>query len=160
MANCSKGCCGDEESLSLPKNNSEHQHSHNGHQHDNDEHNHGDINTKYTLTISLFIFAIGLVLDYAIKADWCINSTWIRLAWYGISYILVGFSVWREAFEQAMKFDFFNEFSLMGIATLGAFLIGEYPEGVAVMLFYTIGEMFQDAAVSKAKNNIKTRSAL
>ncbi|MEG1198840.1 MAG: heavy metal translocating P-type ATPase, partial [Algoriella sp.] len=63
--------------------------------------------------------------------------------------------VWKEALELAKKFDFFNEFSLMGIATLGAFIIGEYPEGVAVMLFYTIGEMFQEAAVNRAKGNIK-----
>ena len=77
------------------------------------------------------------------------------MIWFGISYILVAFPVWGEAFKLAKKLDFFNEFSLMGIATLGAFIIGEYPEGVAVMLFYTIGEMFQEAAVNKAKGNIK-----
>lgn len=50
--------------------------------------------------------------------------------------------------------DYFSEFTLMIIATLGAFYIGEYPEGVAVMLFYTVGELFQDKAVDKAKRNI------
>lgn len=149
MAKCSTGCCGTEDEVTSKKI------SHDGHNHDDHEHSHGDINTKYTLTISLVIFAIGLILDYLIKAHWFIDNTWVRLLWYGISYLLVGFSVWREALEQALKLDFFNEFSLMGIATLGAFLIGEFPEGVAVMLFYTIGEMFQEAAVSKAKNNIK-----
>lgn len=149
MAKCSTGCCGTEDQITSKNI------SHEGHNHDEHEHSHGDINTKYTLTISLIIFAVGLVLDYVIKANWFIDHTWVRLLWYGISYLLIGFSVWREAIEQALKFDFFNEFSLMGIATLGAFLIGEFPEGVAVMLFYTIGELFQEAAVSKAKNNIK-----
>src|SRR5699024_9957602 len=63
------------------------------------------------------------------------------------------------AFEQACgaikQKDFFNEFTLMIVATLGAFLIGEYPEAVAVMLFYTIGELFQNSAVLKATKNIK-----
>jgi len=72
-----------------------------------------------------------------------------------VSYVLVAFSVFKEAFELAKKLDFFNEFSLMGIATIGAFAIGEFPEGVAVMLFYTIGEMFQESAVNRARNNIK-----
>ncbi|MFA5650427.1 MAG: HAD-IC family P-type ATPase, partial [Proteiniphilum sp.] len=54
------------------------------------------------------------------------------------------------------KKDFFNEFTLMIVATLGAFFIGEYPEGVAVMLFYTVGELFQESAVLKARKNIKT----
>ena len=54
-----------------------------------------------------------------------------------------------------MKKEVFNEFFLMTIATIGAFIIGEYPEGVAVMLFYSVGELFQGAAVKRAKNNIK-----
>jgi len=129
MAKCSTGCCGTEDEAALKNT------SHDGHNHQDQEHSHGDINTKYTLTVSLIIFAIGLILDYVVKANSFIDHTWVRLIWYGISYLLVGFSVWREAVEQALKLDFFNEFSLMGIATLGAFLIGEFPEGVAVMLF-------------------------
>ena len=60
----------------------------------------------------------------------------------------------REAWESILQKDVFSEFTLMSIATLGAFYIGEYPEGVAVMLFYSLGELFQDKAVDKAKRNI------
>ena len=140
MANCNN-CCSVEEN-----------HDHSSHDHDH-EHNHD--NSKLILGISLAIFFLGLIIQYIFKPSWFIDHQYIRLAWYGVAYVLVAFSVWREAFDLAKKLDFFNEFSLMGIATLGAFVIGEYPEGVAVMLFYTIGEMFQDAAVTKAKGNIK-----
>uniref|UniRef100_UPI0035935448 heavy metal translocating P-type ATPase n=1 Tax=Pricia sp. TaxID=2268138 RepID=UPI0035935448 len=67
----------------------------------------------------------------------------------------VGFPVLIEGFQSIRKGDFFTEFLLMSIATFGAFAIGEYPEGVAVMLFYAVGELFQSAAVKKAKGNIK-----
>ena len=60
----------------------------------------------------------------------------------------------REAWEAALRKDFFSEFSLMAIASIGAFCIGEYPEAVAVMLFYTVGERLQLLAVNKASKNI------
>ena len=60
----------------------------------------------------------------------------------------------KEAWESILQKDFFSEFTLMSVATLGAFYIGEYPEGVAVMLFYSVGELFQDKAIDKAKRNI------
>jgi Cd2+/Zn2+-exporting ATPase len=62
----------------------------------------------------------------------------------------------KEAFESIGKGEVFSEFLLMSIATIGAFAIGEYPEGVAVMLFYAVGEVFQTLAVKRAKANIKT----
>src|SRR5690606_7081711 len=80
---------------------------------------------------------------------------WIRIAWYGIAYLPVGFPVVKEGWESIKKGDVFTEFFLMSIATIGAFIIGEYPEGVAVMLFYAVGELFQNAAVNRAKGNIK-----
>ena len=60
-----------------------------------------------------------------------------------------------EAVAAVVKGEFFTEFLLMGIATIGAFAIGEYPEGVAVMLFYAVGEIFQTLAVRRAKSNIQ-----
>ena len=60
----------------------------------------------------------------------------------------------KEAWESIKDKDYFSEFTLMFVATLGAFYIGEYPEGVAVMLFYSVGELFQEKAVDKAKRNI------
>jgi len=80
---------------------------------------------------------------------------WLRIIWYTIAYLPVGFPVLREGWNSIKKGDVFTEFFLMSIATIGAFIIGEYPEGVAVMLFYAVGELFQNAAVNRAKTNIK-----
>lgn len=74
---------------------------------------------------------------------------------YLLAYSFVGFPVLKTAFNLIRKGEVFTEFFLMGIATIGAFAIGEYPEGVAVMLFYTLGELLQHSAVSKAKDNIQ-----
>lgn len=103
--------------------------------------------------VSLAMLAIGIVVEHFI-ANTFFNG-YIRLGWYLLAYLPVGLPVIREAGEAIKQKDLFNEFSLMTIATLGAFFIGEYPEGVAVMLFYSVGELFQDSAVNKAKNNIK-----
>ena len=129
---------------------------HNHGAHDHSDHDHSHSSSKIALYISLIIFFSGLILDFWIKADWFTSNIWLRFSWYFLSYILVAFTVFKEALELAKNLDFFNEFSLMGIATIGAFAIGEFPEGVAVMLFYTIGEMFQESAVNRARNNIKS----
>lgn len=105
------------------------------------------------LIVSFVLLTIGIVLDQLI-ANSFFNGIF-RLVWYVIAYIPVAFPVLKSAFETTKEGDFFNEFSLMSIATIGAFCIGEYPEGVAVMLFYSVGELFQDRAVNKARNNIK-----
>ncbi|MGL4584727.1 MAG: heavy metal translocating P-type ATPase [Flavobacterium sp.] len=134
-----------------------HNHSHNQNS-DNDQdhdHSHEGENTKLFVGFSLVMLFIGVILSYVLKAEWFINNNTLRLAWYGVAYLPVAFPVLKEAVKLGAKGDFFNEFSLMGIATIGAFFIGEYPEGVAVMIFYTIGEMFQESAVNKAKGNIK-----
>lgn len=78
----------------------------------------------------------------------------VALCWYILAYLPVGLPVMKEAWESIRKKDIFSEFTLMTIATLGAFYIGEYPEGVAVMLFYSLGELFQGKAVNKAKRSI------
>lgn len=82
------------------------------------------------------------------------HKEYVALIWYIVAYLPVGFPVVKEAWESIKEKDYFSEFTLMIVATIGAFYIGEYPEGVAVMLFYTIGELFQDKAVDKAKRNI------
>ncbi|KQT22934.1 cadmium/zinc/cobalt-transporting ATPase [Chryseobacterium sp. Leaf405] len=133
------------------------QHNHNHEAHDH-EHSH-DIGDKSTFQmflpaiISFGLLLIGIALDHYIKTDWF--TGWIRLVWYLAAYIPVGLPVLKEAFESIKNGDIFSEFFLMGIATVGAFGIGEYPEGVAVMLFYSVGEVFQAMAVTKAKSNIK-----
>lgn len=103
--------------------------------------------------ISFVLLLAGLVLDHLLPTTFFTGYT--RLIWYIIAYLPVGFPVLKESLELILEKDFFNEFSLMSIATLGAFAIGEYPEGVAVMLFYSVGELFQESAVNRAKKNIK-----
>ena len=82
------------------------------------------------------------------------QEEYIAFGWYLLAYLPVGLPVMKEAWESILQKDIFSEFTLMSIATLGAFYIGEYPEGVAVMLFYSLGEMFQGKAVNKAQRNI------
>jgi len=121
-----------------------------------DGHNHNSSSNNLKIyvpaIISFTMLVIGIALDYF---DVTFFKDWLRIIWYGIAYLPVGFPVIKEGWESIKKGDFFTEFFLMSIATLGAFAIGEYPEGVAVMLFYAVGELFQNAAVNKAKGNIK-----
>ena len=102
--------------------------------------------------ISLVLLLGGIALDY-FKLSWFRDP--VRLIWYVVAYLPVGWPVLRRAWSSSIRGDVFTEFFLMGVATLGAFGIREYPEGVAVMLFYTIGELFQDAAVLRARRSIK-----
>ena len=79
------------------------------------------------------------------------------LVWYVIAFLPVGLPVMKEAWEAIVDdTDFFSEFMLMSVATIGAFALGEYPEAVTVMLLYSIGEALQDKAVDKARDNIKS----
>ena len=103
--------------------------------------------------LSFTMLIVGISFDYFNVFPFF--QGWIRVAWYIVAYIPVGLPVIREGRESIIKGDFFTEFFLMSIATLGAFAIGEYPEGVAVMLFYAVGELFQNAAVRRAKGNIR-----
>lgn len=139
-----------------PKN--EHNHNEEGHDHDHD-HSHDTGNQSafqmfLPAIISFSLLLIGIALDNFVKTNWF--SGWVRLVWYLIAYVPVGLPVLKEAYKSIIKGDVFSEFFLMGIATIGAFSIGEYPEGVAVMLFYSVGEVFQAMAVTRAKSNIKS----
>jgi Cd2+/Zn2+-exporting ATPase len=103
--------------------------------------------------IAFCLLLMGIVMDNYFPQTWFVS--WVRVAWFVAAYIPVGFPVLKEALESIRKGDIFSEFFLMGIATLGAFGIGQYAEGVAVMLFYSIGELFQMLAVKRAKSSIK-----
>lgn len=133
---------------------------HEGHSHDEDDghshegHNQSTLQMFLPCLASLFLLLSAIALDYYFKPEWFKGA--IRLIWYLFAYIPVGFPVAKEAFESIRVGEIFSEFLLMCIATIGAFAIAEYPEGVAVMLFYTIGEVFQTLAVKKAKKNIKS----
>jgi len=138
-------------------------HSHDdGHDHDHEEgdgHDHsGGSQTTFQMflpaIISLILLFAAIALDNWFPQSWF--TGWVRIVWYAIAYLPVGFPVIKEAVESIGKGEIFSEFLLMTIATIGAFAIGEYPEGVAVMLFYAVGEVFQTMAVKRAKANIKS----
>ena len=134
----------------------EHRHAEGAH----DDHDHGATREEgdhsvspYLLpALSLFLLVGGIGLQYA---DASFFTQYVRLAWFGAAYLIVGWKVLRSAVTKIASGSFFNEFMLMSIATVGAFAIGEYPEGVAVMLFYTVGELFQEAALNRAKRSIR-----
>lgn len=83
-----------------------------------------------------------------------IENRWILLCVYLIPYLIIGFDVLKEAAENIFHGQIFDENFLMALATVGAFSIGEYPEAVAVMLFYQVGELFQSYAVNRSRQSI------
>ena len=95
---------------------------------------------------ALILFIIGLSVKF--------ENIWINRAIYLISYAIVGAEIVIVAIKNIFKGEVFDEHFLMAVATIGAISIGEYPEAVAVMLFYQIGEIFQDYAVDKSKKSI------
>ena len=102
--------------------------------------------TLIKIIIALTLFLIALVAKF--------NNPIINNIIYIISYLIVGLEVVKEAIEHIIKGKVFDENFLMAIATIGAFAIGEFPEAVAVMLFYQVGELFQSYAVDKSRKSI------
>lgn len=128
---------------------------------DDDGHGHDHSHSEGSLAqmfipgiISFVLLMVALYLDHFLKPAWF--SEYVRLGWYIAAYLPVGLPVLKDAFISIKSGGIFSEFFLMGIATIGAFSIGEYPEGVAVMLFYSVGEVLQTMAVKRAKTNIKS----
>lgn len=119
---------------------------HEGHNHDYDRGNY------IPSIVSLSLLLLGLALEHIFKPSFF--QGWVMVTWYIAAYLPVALPVIKETIEALKKGEVFTEFFLMTIATIGAMAIGEYPEGVAVMLFYAIGELFQNAAVNRAKKNI------
>lgn len=120
----------------------EHTHEHSGTKEDIDE-----IKTKIIrFGIGIIIFAAALLVD--------LPSPFNLILFIG-AYAVFGLDVLMTAGKNILKGDFFDENFLMSIATIGAFAIGEYPEAVAVMLFYQIGEILQDIAVGRSRKSIK-----
>ena len=104
--------------------------------------------------LSLVLLLAGIALT-AMETTWFQNR-WVQLAWYAAAWLPTGWGVLHEAIEEAREGEIFSEFLLMTIASIGAFAIGEFPEAVAVMTLYCIGEALQDRAVSRARGNIKS----
>lgn len=111
--------------------------------------------SKKELIIGSFLFALALLfseLSYFENTAFSASST----AFYISAYLLIGWPVLTAALKNITKAEIFDENFLMVIATLGAFAINEYPEAVAVMLFYMVGELFQDKAVDDSRRSIKS----
>ncbi len=123
---------------------------------DEEEHSHSasedGLRKHIPLLFSLIILFIMLLLQYGFGF---IPPFPYNLIIFLVAYLLAAYHVLYLAYRKALHFDIFNEFFLMSIATIGAFSISSYSEGVAVMVFYSIGEWFQESAVNKAKRSIK-----
>ena len=139
-----------------------HEHSHNAHEEHCCEHCeaklHGD-NTVSRLLItriivSAVLFAAGFFLPFEKLAGTGPLGSFLPLAYYLWTYLIIGYDVLLDAAKNIRKGQIFDEQFLMAIATIGAFAIGDYAEGVAVMLFYQVGEMFQTMAVGKSRRSI------
>ena len=98
------------------------------------------------IILALILFIIAMAIKF--------QNEWINNVIFIISYIIVGFEILRKAVRNIFRGKVFDENFLMSVATLGAFGIGEFPEAVAVMLFYQIGELFQSYAVDKSRKSI------
>lgn len=161
----SKDCCSADMPV-LINHKKEHSHAaHDGHDHgDNDDHDHdhshdhgsgsdaGLLKSRWMLWVSLAILFGFLFATFILKIEVDRNAEIVLML---TAYVLAGNKTIATALRRVMRGDFFNEFTLMTIATIGAFYIGEFSEGVAVMIFYEIGELFQDLAVSRSKRSIK-----
>ena len=115
-------------------------------------HTHDQQGTGF-LILSFLLLVGGVILRYLQLPFWMIPG--VEMLWFLLAFLPVGFPVMVEVWKSIRQKDIFNEFSLMLLATIGAFCIGEYPEGVAVMLFYSVGERGQHRAVDRARRNIR-----
>ena len=98
------------------------------------------------IVIAFILYIAAIAIDF--------NNSWITNGLYILSYLIVGFSILKKAVRNITRGKVFDENFLMAVATIGAFCIGEYPEAVAVMLFYQVGELFQSYAVDKSRKSI------
>ncbi|WP_433707905.1 heavy metal translocating P-type ATPase [Paenibacillus illinoisensis] len=128
----------------------DHGHSHDHDAHAGHSHEHGAGQTK----VLLARLAAGSALLAA--AIWSPLDGWAQLALYIVAYLIAGGDIVLQACKNIIRGQVFDEYFLMSVATIGAFAIGEYPEGVAVMLFYQLGELFQGIAVNRSRKSIQS----
>lgn len=130
-------------------------HDHNDHSHDHGEdahaghsHDHGEGATRKML------YRLGAALVLGIGGFLLNDQFWPSFSLYALAYLIIGGDIVYQAVRNLFRGNLFDEYFLMSVATLAAFAIGEYPEGVAVMLFYQVGEMFQGIAVNRSRKSI------
>ena len=107
--------------------------------------------TRNKIIISFVIYIGCILLENVITLPYAAS-----LVLYLIPYLIVGFDVLKKVFKNIKRGRIFDERFLMTIATVAAFVIGEYTEGVAAMLFYQIGELFEDYAVNRSRKSISS----
>lgn len=122
------------------------------------DHAHEELNKKdfiFKVIVGGVLLVAGYILNELAERGIADIPSFVYLICFIISYLIVGFSILREAVEGIMHKDIFNENFLMGIASIGAFAVGEYVEGCAVMFLFTIGEFLQSLAVQRSRKSIK-----
>jgi len=127
-----------------------HHHDHEGcgcDHHDHDHHDHDGEEDPKPIILGAALFVGGILLNY-------VNLGWVAAAIFIVSYLILGLNVLKTAWKNLTQGHVFDENFLMSIATIGAFLIGEFPEAVGVMLFYRVGEFFEHRAVSRSRSQI------
>lgn len=124
-----------------------------GHDHAHEELNKGEFAFKVGVGGALLV--IGYILCELTEKGIINVPSFVYLLCFGISYLIVGFNIIKEAVQGIMHRDVFNENFLMSVASLGAFAVGEYTEGCAVMFLFTIGEFLQSLAVQRSRRSIK-----
>lgn len=158
---CSCSCCHNEKHET--KNCEHKEHNHNHHQEEKQTsscgcghcHHHEDETSKNTMILKITLSSIFLVLAITLNHFFDLPILG-KLGLFLVPYLIIGFSVIREAVENIFHGEFFDENFLMTVATIGAFAIGEYPEAVLVMLLSQIGETFESMASAKARKSISS----
>lgn len=144
------------------------EHCHHDHEHHHEhgdgcgccghDHAHEELDKKdfaFKVGAGGILLVAGYILNELAEKGTIDIPGFVYLLCFGISYLIVGFSIIKEAVEGIIHGDVFNENFLMSIASIGAFAVGEYMEGCAVMLLFTIGEFLQSLAVQKSRKSIK-----
>ena len=145
---CSSGCCDIGHKHEIDENNKSHGHDHVHEFKENESGILGYAKDNIMLIIGTIIYVIALIYKG--------NENLLSVLLFAASYLVIGGEVVLTAIKNMARGEVFDENFLMSIATIGAFFIGEYPEAVAVMLFYQIGEVFQGYAVNKSRKSISS----
>lgn len=112
------------------------------------------MNKKQKKVLYRILLSLGFMIGIMILTSYVSVNLYVEVILYLIPYLIIGYDILRKAIKGILKRQVFDENFLMAVATVGAMCLGEFREGVAVMLFYQIGELFQSVAVGKSRRNI------
>ena len=112
------------------------------------------MNKKQKKVLYRILLSLGFMIGIMILTSYVSVNLYVEVVLYLIPYLIIGYDILRKAIKGILKRQVFDENFLMAVATVGAMCLGEFREGVAVMLFYQIGELFQSVAVGKSRRNI------